>query len=429
MNAVPVPNNPYPALRGDVAFAPFVGRQKAFEYLYQQLTGQKGCVILGRQESGKTSVLRHFGDYFDESFVGVYLALKNVPLQNEGDWLLALAEATLQMMVQRNMSMSRVVTLQPDAAHMREWFMDTFIQEVTKITRIPRLIFLLDDAGILLNAMEDGKLPPDQFAFMQSMVTQRPELGIVLAMDSRYEPKIPLMSPLITLTDVFRLENLTEAETALLLRQPVEGEYTVDDEAVNGVFRATGGQPRLIQRFGFRLYQYWESHSNNRKLSAEDVKAVIPQVYTQSATDFQRIWNGLNRSERLTLMAITRLQYADPLAAVTAGTIEHWLIESDFPLDQTAIHVALRSLEYEDVITQAAHRIQITVGLMQTWVLDNGRVGEDSASRMGSRFRLWWAAVITLIVVVILLALITGQKGASSSVVDAPPTVTLVTTP
>src|SRR5690242_19154857 len=130
MNAVPVPNNPYPALRGDVAFVPFVGRQKAFEYLYQQLTGLKSSIVLGRQESGKTSVLRHFGDYFDESFVGVYLALKNIPLQSEGDWLLALAEATLQVMVQRNMSMSRVVTLQPDAAHMREWFVESFLQEV-----------------------------------------------------------------------------------------------------------------------------------------------------------------------------------------------------------------------------------------------------------------------------------------------------------
>src|SRR5512145_448650 len=94
--AAPVPVNPYqPAAEAaDLAAVPFVGRQKAFERLYQQLTDPmkaETTVVLGRQSSGKTALLQHFDAFFDESFVTVYIPLRAMPLTSETVWLKDLA--------------------------------------------------------------------------------------------------------------------------------------------------------------------------------------------------------------------------------------------------------------------------------------------------------------------------------------------------
>ncbi len=427
MNASSLSNNPYPAGRGDVMLAPFAGRQKAFEQIYQQLTRTRSSVIMGAQESGKTAVLRHFSTYFEDKFIGIYVALKDANLQSEGDWLRTLAEATLNVLIERNMSLSRLVVLQPDSAHIREWFSETFLREVSKVARSQRLILLLDDADKLIDAMTAGRLPKDHLTFLAGLAKMPPEIGIALSLDSRYEADIPLLSPLADVTDIYRLENLSEDEAIWLLRKPVEDRFSVNDEAVKAVYRATGGQPRLLQRFGNRLYRLWETRADGTALTLEDVKTVTAQVYNQTEPDFERLWQDANRNERLILSAITQLQYADPLTAVTPEGIEGWLIESDFPLDMTAVHAALRSLEYEQVIDQTPAGIRITVGLLQTWLLENGRV-YDKLTKPGTR-RIRWIALILLLILLLVLALLGGLPGVSTTPGDVPPTVTLVSAP
>lgn len=429
MSTSSIPDNPYRPMRSDPRYAPFVGRQKAFEFLYQQLTRSRSSVLLGRYDGGKTAVLRHFQDYFDQTFVPVYLPLRGMPLQGEGEWLLALAEATLSTMLEHNLSLSRVVTLQPDAIHIRGWFAETLLPEVFKVMRQQRLVFLLDDAETLTDGMRAGRLLDDSFTYLHSLTQQHSTLGFVLTLDSFYEGEIPFLSPLIGLTDVFRLDNLSETETALLLRKPVEGRYSINDEAVKAVYRTTGGQPRLLQRFGARLIYTWEAHSENSTLTTADVKAVTPEVYRQSESDFQRTWEGLGRNERLTLRAMSQLHYADPLTPPDVAKIEGWLIESDNPLDMTAIRTALRALEYHEIIEQVPGGSQITAGLMQSWLLEHAHLKDARSAVLVRRPRLWWAAAAVLILLAALLILIVSQRRDAVTQPDALPTVVLVGTP
>jgi hypothetical protein len=428
MNALTTLSNPY--LSGDFTTEPFAGRQKAFEFLYQQLMSSKCGILMGRRDSGKTAVLRHFSSSFSETFTTIYLPHKELPLQGQNEWLLALAEATLKALMERNLSLSRLVKLQPDAARMREWFGETFLPEVTKVARVERLAFLLDDAGALAKAVQDGRMPSDHFIYMDELKKRRAPVGFVLAMDSRFENDLALLSPLASQTDVFRLENLSEDETAWLLREPVKTDYTINDEALKAVYRAAGGQPRLLQRFGSRLYSRWDANPETRTLIIEDVKAVMPQVYNESVGDFQRIWDELTRNERLTLAAISQLGYADPLAPVDAAVIERWQLESSAPLDMTAIHAAIRALEYADIVAQTPHGLRVVVGLMQTWLLENERASEKAAAPTSvSSHQLWWAAIGILIALVLLLALIAGQQRSDQPSQELLPTVTLVSTP
>ena len=85
------------------------------------------------------------------------------------------------------------------------------------------------------------------------------------------------------------------------------------DEGIESVFAATGGQPRLIQRFGFHLFQRWEMQPNHTTLTQQDVKQITPLVYNQSETELRTVWTETTRNERLVLTAISSLLYADPL--------------------------------------------------------------------------------------------------------------------
>lgn len=427
------PQNPYrpQPSEAEIAYVPFAGRQKAFEHLYQQLTnpvGAQASVILGRELAGKTALLMHVGDYFDDTFISVYVPLKRV--QNETELLRRLVNGATAALTERNFSMARLVTMEADESNFREWFTEQYLPELFTVIRRRKLVYLLDNAGALLRNVNDEHMPEDIFTYLDGLTKLQRGLGMVLGVDARYEDTLAKFSPLINLTDVFRLGNLDESEVNWLLREPVRGRYFLNDEGVKAAYRATGGQAQRVQQMGYQLYAAWEAGDGRNVLTTEDVKAASEIVYRTNRGDFEREWKATSRNGRLVLTAMTSLLYADPLAVITPETIEGWLLNSDTPLDMTAVNAALRGLEYREVIDNANGGLQISTGLMQTWLLENARLNaEEPTQRSGRRWG--WLLVVGFAVLVVLLALIvTSSGGGAVSANNTPvPTVTLAATP
>ncbi|MFN8379394.1 MAG: hypothetical protein U0452_12060 [Anaerolineae bacterium] len=78
------------------------------------------------------------------------------------------------------------------------------------------------------------------------------------------------------------------------------------------------------------------------------------------------------------LTAITDLIFEDPLDKISVP-VPIWLTDTDYPLDTTAILSALRSLEYNEIVTGMPDAIVITSGMMQTWLLENARLQNKAA--------------------------------------------------
>lgn len=439
MEAAMPPANPYHPAPDDEALplAPFAGRQKAFERLYQQITDPAKTeitVFLGRRHVGKTAFFRHFHPFFDETFIGVYVPLRQTPLDDEAAWFKALARRTTAALVDRNFTLSRLPDTQPDEGNVRPWFETEYFPEVLNaIRRHRRLVYLFDDVEHLLQAVADGRLPPDTFEFWHRLQQRHRHFSIALTLDADAESQIARLSPLAALTGIFRLTNLAPDESAVLLRQPVAHLYTVSDEAAAAVYRATGGEPRLLQRFGQHLFRGYETATQRNMITPDEVKAITPAVYAESESEFKHRWEKLSANERLVLRAIISLLYADPLAPITARDIEAWQVETEFPLDSTTIHAALRSLEYGEIISGTP--VQITVGMMQTWLLDNVRQSQParrvpSAAAPPPR-RIWrligGALIVLALAVLVILSIAQTPQGAAQ--LTPQPTVTLVTTP
>jgi hypothetical protein len=431
----PTLNNPYlpDATDESADFVPFVGRQRAFEHIYQRLTEPQSAgvsVLLGRRDIGKTVFLKHFHDYFDDSFVNVYLPLKTYAPQNESEWLSTLALETMQVLARLDFSMYRLPKLGPESGSLREWLVGYYLPDVFSMIRYRRMVWLMDDADMLLDWVRRGRLPSDTFTYLSDLVTQQPSLGIVVTMDEGLETELPRMNPLAELSDVFRLTNLKPEETAALMQKPVEGLYRIGDDVAEVVYRATGGQPRLVQRFGSQLYQRWEASPKTNVFTAEEVKAVSATVYSQSKDEFQHLWSGLDRDEQRVIAAVAQLIYADPLTAVNARSIERWLVESDYPMDMTAVYSALRGLEYKQLIENTSGGIRVAANLLQIWFLENAHLPEVKATASLRTQQPWRLLAVALIFIalLVLLVVVAGQQNASRQIDNAlpQPTVTLI---
>lgn len=443
--------NPYHAGYGDplgIVSAPFAGRKEAFARLYSRLfdpVNTGAILFIGQQHIGKTALLFNADSVFKETAIGVYVPLRDVTPPGEGAWLLSLAQAATDILTERGVTLSRLSQLDPIGDQPREWLETVFLPQTLSAAR-RKLLILIDDADRLLMAVRAGQLPSDSFAYLRGLTDKFANLHFALALDADFEADLDDFAPLVMPTDVLRLGNLLPDETQWLLQAPVHGLYAVPDECAMAVHRVVGGAPGLVQRFGFEFFKRWENYPELNVFTLEDVKALTTSIYLYNEADYRAQWERLSVNERLVLTAISDLIYNDPLGRVDASAIQGWLVETDFPLDITAINATLRSLEYREVLLPTPAGISLSASLLQSWLLENARLGrrtpaannpaQTSAEAPPPVTRWSWVTprllrTLLAILIVLLIANVIAYVWVNSASPNAPtnlePTVTLAT--
>ncbi len=441
-------HNPYHAdYAEDSVTVPFAGRKQALGRLYQQLNdpaADHALLILGHRRVGKTTFLRNFDALYGDAYAGVYINLQEAPPENLEAFVLTLAQNATQMLVEREFTVRRLADLEPPADDPESWFATTFLPHIFSAIRPHRdLVFLIDDVDRLIFAVKQGRLPASLFKMMQSWLTQFKQLNFVLTMDTEYESEISALAPLTSDQQMVRIGHLAPDETRWIMQEPIRGVYSVTDDAVTQIHRATGGMPGLVQHAGYQMFRRWYVAPDNRVFTAEDAKQIIPIVYDYGEPDFRVAWGKLSLNERLVLTAISGLSYENPLRLIDPAEIESWLVETDYPMDLMTINAILRSLEYREVIANAPDGVRIISGMWQTWLLDNAQIVErtpepirkNNPSRVASPplgKMLTIAIVVGVILAILILLIISGnsaQNEADLARTLIQPTVTLFVQP
>ncbi len=372
--------NPYHAKYGDdqsAGSAPFAGRQDAFARLYARLfdpTSTSAMLFMGRRHSGKTALLRNANSVFKETALGIYVPLRQIVLDKESVWLLALAQTITAELVEQGYIVSRLSQLDAPGDDMRYWLEVIFLPQILGAVR-RKLLILLDDADRLMMAVRSGQLPADTFDYLLSLTQKNPRFYITAAMDTEFEDDLDDLAPLVMPNDVIRLTRLAPDETKWLLQAPVQGLYSIPDDCTLAVQRTVGGAPGLVQHFGYQFFQRWEATPELNVFTLEDVKAVTPSIYLYNEADYHDLWERLTSNEQLVMTAISGLLYDDPIGRIDAAALQGWLVDTDYPLDITAINATLRSLEYHEILQPTPNGISLSADLMQTWLLENARLG------------------------------------------------------
>lgn len=409
---------------------PFAGRRAALVRLKQGLAERLAVLYSGRRSVGKTALLQYFEATFDDTHIGVYLALRETPVQDETDWLLTLSQAITAEVVRHDLTYTRLAGMPPPGDDPRGWFDDVFLRDILSIIRPHRrLVLLLDDVEALLDAITAEKLPADSIAYLAAVMARHEQIGMAVTLDASREADLARLQPLIHVDEGLRLTNLTREECRALLQNPVAALYTLPEETIDAVYEASGGVPSLAQMFGDAFYRRWEASPELNLITAEDVRTLSGAVYAGAGVEFHHIWNRLSLNERLVLTAMSSLFYADPLRAITTAAIESWLVNTDYPMDSTTINAALRSLQYDELV--GTQPLTLQIGLFQRWLVENARldaVPARSSALPTQNERRWWLVVAALMLVIIGAVLLArlGSLPEPPPTLLPEPTVTLV---
>jgi hypothetical protein len=419
-------SNPY---RDDNSeLAPFAGRQPAFARLHQYLKNPvngQAMIFVGQRRVGKTAFLQHFGTVFDDTFMSIYIPLKQLTFHDDTDFWLEMVQRTLKVLAERDLTLSRLPQIPAQRDDLREWLKDSWLPELWHVIRYHRrLVILVDDAHVLIDP--SGQLPKDWFAYWRELMEKHVQLKLVLTIHTAYENDFSGIESLFNVSENFRLTNLSREETASLLVDPVSALYRLTDQCIDEIYRATGGQPQLIQRAGQPIFRRWQENS---VVTLDDVKTILLTVYAQSHAELEAMWLESATNERRVLTAISQLLYENPLRAVDPTAIESWLLETDHPLDITAIHATMRSLEYREMLVTAPSGVKMTAGLMQKWLLENPQTVRTAAPPTPPhRQRLMWLALLIIVLAIGLILVINLSSAPQTANDHTPlPTITLET--
>lgn len=380
----------------------FVGRDKLIRQVQQYLSteGETGALlVIGRPGVGKSALLRHFDRLFDPANIGVYLSLASLtPPLDEASLLRALIAASDEALYARLTHPSLPSPPEEaDADTLRAWLQGSYLPAAVRALRQRRrLVWLLDDAEWLI----DQRLDPSLFAAWQAMLNDFPRLRLVMAINHAYEMRLDALGPLVRPGLVHRLGHLNATETAELIKH-LYPEAT--ESAHAAVYRATGGQPRLVHHYGEAIAALPKARA-----TWEDVQAITPQIYTVHEATLTELWQSLSSEEKQVVRALMGLRDG-PDAPVTAPRLERWLMETEMPIDATTIHATLRSLEYRELVSSTAEGVELRLGLLARWLRQHEpHLTDLETSTPGATSRLIGAlalgGLVLLLMALILLA-------------------------
>jgi hypothetical protein len=401
----------------------FAGRIPALARLHTYVTDTpttpSAFTVLGWAGSGKSSLLAQCGTAFGDLFVTVLLPLEQMPTRKTSAWLSAFAVLILGA-VERRGFLTEHVPPQPinaDEPMLRAWLTQDFLPRILSIIRPHRrLVLLVDDAHYWVNGIAAGDLAADLLQFVDQLLIDYPQLRLILTLDTSHEDVLPALAPLANTQDLYRLQPLSRAECAELF----------DDAPavfVDGVYSATGGQVVLLNR----MATLW------LPTRAEPLRTLVDQTYAASVEDFRALWLTLTQEEKIVLTAISGLLYTDPLGTINAEKISVWLVETEYPLDLTAIQAAKRALEYRELLAHTPQGSLPTAGLFQRWLLEYARLDNQPhageavrpAARKGLQVALVGLGVALAVVMVVLLLWSISNVPLGAPTLPIAPTVTL----
>ncbi|MCZ7541320.1 MAG: P-loop NTPase fold protein [Anaerolineae bacterium] len=432
------PYEPHFTADGPVAF---VGREDVFAFFRQHLVGAPlthGLVLIGRAGLGKSALLHQLERQIDEAYRPCIVRLSTLDLSGEDRLLAALVEAIHATLEGAGASTYRLPDWPAPAEDgtppdLRGWFKAEYLAVAMSALRLRHLLLIFDDAHLLFDAIDQGRLPGDLFSYFADLLAAYERLALVFALDTTHEGRV-LGTELFSDPSLhIRLGELSRADAERLVREPVAGALDYEDEVVEGILSLAGGHPFLLHSICRLLFRRSEERHHAGPITAHDLTAVHTAALDQADEIFSLLWRDLTPNERYTLIALVRLDEETPGEAFSFDTVRGWLLGAGYALNKTQLAAALRGLGYNGLAVAQADTYALPARLIAEWV--RATIGQSVAEEPSRpRPRLRQAAplgglALVLIVVIALGAAALGGLFGGEDAEDVPatgaPTATL----
>ena len=265
----------------------YMGREDLFAWFDENLsvTGQPNALLLhGPRRIGKTSTLyqlvegergRPLRENRARHLYPAYIDLQRYAGRPTDEWLRRLTRD-----VCRRVNTSSLEYLTSDKEVPGETAFAVFDR------CLDQLEATLPDDGLILLAIDEfeevragieaGTLEPEVLVYLRSQIQHRARVVFLLCGSAALLE--PFWSPLTNLTARHEVPPLDFDQTITLIRRPVEGLLTIEDEAVAGIWEYTRGHPFLIQTICHRLVSLANRRREQHPIVVGDVDKVIEQL-------------------------------------------------------------------------------------------------------------------------------------------------------
>jgi hypothetical protein len=406
--------NPYDPLKPVDDPARFYGHEEVFAFFRQHLVGSAldhALVLIGRRGLGKSSVLRQLHARIEDRYRPVIVSLSVLNLSSEEALITGLVDEIHLAFQQAEISTFRLPDWPApgegeDTPSLREWFKSAFVGGAVAAMRMRHLLLAFDDAHLLLDAMDRGALPADWLHYLWDLMKGYERLDMVLALDAAYEGRILGIDLTNDPTLHFRLAELSPEAAERLVREPVDAIVQYESGVVEQILALAGGHPFLLHSICRLLFRRSEERNHNAPITENDLTAVHDAALDQAAEIFGPLWDGATPNERLTLMALVRLDEIEPGAPVSFEAIFGWLTGAGYAMTKTQLAAALRSLDYNGLVHASADQYTLPARLVAAWVDANTTslpAGEPEKPRTRAARVVPVVGVIAVILIVAIL--------------------------
>jgi 8-oxo-dGTP pyrophosphatase MutT (NUDIX family) len=403
-----VVDNPYVVgtpLKGDTESL-FFGREDIFAWMEENLIGRtqpQTLILHGPRRMGKTSILYQLADgqrgqnireYPGCPIFPVYFDLQSVAGREIRELLQKLAKQIARALAPRGIN----VTLPPGSKGRSPFGdFDEFLDQVEiGLPKTGVLVIMLDEFEQLQDSIAQGRLTPDIFPYLRSLIQHRSHITFVLAGTHQLEGMSKNYgSTLFPVGLGKRIGSLSRAETKKLILEPVFPIIQYDDPAVEQIYSVTQGHPYFVQLICHDLISTVNIETGKQEpITFEDVKQTIGKILSEQDHHLRYLWSETTREEKLILAALSMNLQVDveqvPRTEITACL--HRAMLSENIINQALEHLLMDDLvkmhvgeeqnslqgfgkETERPITGKGHLYFISFDLFRQWIAKKHPLG------------------------------------------------------
>lgn len=361
--------------------SPFFGRHDVFEWVTENLHGvtQKNILVFhGERRIGKTSILLQLekgklGEAFRNNTVRpicpVYVDLQGLNEWETGNFLRGLSNVITKEVYLQNPLLIREIKI-PELWYFRESPFGTFQAYLSKICSLlgNKLLVLMIDEFELLDTMVLDSLDKKIFDQLRYLMQHLSNLTFIFAGKHELEDLSPEYRGLIQSIALIReVSYLSKEDSESLIRQPVKGNVSFEDAAVDELWQYTNGHPYLIQYLCHELIQDMNKRGDGNFIVKGHVTNIIQKIVFDRHFFLNNLWNDCQDQEKAVLFHLAKATHSKQHKMSTAELQQQLTSFTEGEVLDTINRLRKRKLIEKNEDSKYSH----TIKLFSLWIYKN----------------------------------------------------------
>lgn len=365
------------------------GREEDLAYLQDNLTrttAQTVLVLYGQRRSGKTTLLYQLANAPALTpHVPVLIDLQGLTYDlTPGNFFFKIARAIYKELQKRGLCpppLDRAEFVgQASIPADPQFAFDCFLDDVEPLLQKRKLILLLDEFEVLEDQVNKGKLQPEIFEYLRSLMQKREYMHFLLSGTHHIEKLTrEYWSVFFNIAFHYLLSSrITQVGAEALITEPVLGSLEYDPLAVAKIRRLTADQPYLIHLVCRSLVDHCNRQQKNYA-TLNDVNEVLTDVMDTGKIHFHWLWERVDSfAQAQILLLIIAGESRDETRQFSLDELGEIYQQRGIACSRDELITALKVLLAEDVIEMDEGtsrenvfenaRYRVSIGLLRQWL-------------------------------------------------------------